>query len=871
MHHNTRITPKAIQTAIVVILASSILLPSCNGSIRGQNGVGDTGQTILTFADFSSLQNQYTALIEEFQAQHPSINVQFVPIDSEAGRSALDHQRIASLADVVVLPTNPLKADVPFYLDPRPYQESDATFNMNTFWPELMRGCQVEGRPFGLPIATQISLIYYDAAAFDEGGLPYPVPGWSWQDFENDARLLTGSGGEKATRYGFVDRGQPLLLLGPEVDAVLAEMGTSYDAGRLSQALDWYVSLARDGIIPNNSQEERAPEVETFIADRQAAMWVDNFASLSHWRQILGNGVGVTPFPDSTIRGVTQTTRARAKCAAISAGTVYPQAAWEWMQFLSTRAIFTGEPGSIPARRDVAEVSSQWKALDAQTQDVIRYSLDHAWYGTISTEPFISIGKAMDQAIVNSVPLSETLASIPVGETTPPLSPEITPLAVSTPQPTTAPLGTSDNTMVVRYFANPLYQTNLETLKPLAEAFVKDHPGFSVQLADAQSTFGNQGYGFDQIAQRFDCFAESAWGARVETNQLWSLGSLLLADPEGRSLLTDFPADLAAISQVSGELYALPVASQPTVLYYNKTLFSKMGLQPPAREWTLDDFWALVTSVAAEDTYGFVPLDGRGFIDFLLGAQGIQLYDLSVAPPEVNFDNPKVLNVVSTLADMYKRGVIPPIEDNPLDYTRGNYDQRFQYVQKGRAAMWMNLAGMDYGFYTTPEGPDFEVGVAPLPRINEPLMATNEVIGLYISRQVKDPSACWQWIKYLSAQPGAFQGIPARNSVLESPQLAEIIGPELAATYRSVMEQPRQEPDISSTELYPSYPLYVWWPGALASVFTGVPADQALLIMQQKAQTNLDCITIVKDPTQEDAWVACAQEADSNFRLPRDR
>ena len=40
--------------------------------------------------------------------------------------------------------------------------------------------------------------------------------------------------------------------------------------------------------------------------------------------------------------------------------------------------------------------------------------------------------------------------------------------------------------------------------------------------------------------------------------------------------------------------------------------------------------------------------------------------------------------------------------------------------------------------------------------------------GYYISAQAKEPQACWQWITFLSQEPGAVQGLPARRSLAES-------------------------------------------------------------------------------------------------------
>jgi ABC-type glycerol-3-phosphate transport system substrate-binding protein len=315
-------------------------------------------------------------------------------------------------------------------------------------------------------------------------------------------------------------------------------------------------------------------------------------------------------------------------------------------------------------------------------------------------------------------------------------------------------------------------------------------------------------------------------------------------------------------------LYALPVADRPTVLYYNKNLFSEQGVPIPPLKWDWDDFWQTALAVTSERNFGFVPLDGREFVNFLLTSEGIVLYDLSLEMPVINFNHPKVINTISLLAKMNKDDIIPVINEN-IDWRRGNASKRYAAVESGSAAMWLNKAGLDLGGYFSTETLDFEVGVAPLPQSDYPLLSNEGGVSLFISNQSNNPTACWKWVKYLSDRPEAFIGIPLLRSVLESEQYEQIVGKKLAAVYRAAREQPRQEVVLEFPEWYPSYPLYLWWPETLTSVFDGVSVSLALTELQGKAETYLNCVKANSDPDNEDVWRSCVKQADPDYELPR--
>ena len=82
------------------------------------------------------------------------------------------------------------------------------------------------------------------------------------------------------------------------------------------------------------------------------------------------------------------------------------------------------------------------------------------------------------------------------------------------------------------------------------------------------------------------------WGggilqAYVDAGQVADLTTDIAADP---ALKSRFLPSIAAVGQVDGKTYALPNnAMQPVVLFYNKSVFAKAGVQPPT---TMDEVMA---------------------------------------------------------------------------------------------------------------------------------------------------------------------------------------------------------------------------------------------------------------------------------------
>jgi multiple sugar transport system substrate-binding protein len=854
-------TTKKITNIIPIILFISLLITACNPQ---SGAMEDSPRTTITIAAAGFFQKQYETLIEEFESQTPSIHVQFVPLEEATPGETLEHTLAASLADVVMI-SPPQGQDIYYYLDIEPILETDQLFDASAFWPGSLDGCRAEGRLIGIPLSIQTLLVMFNGAVFDEIGLEHPTPGWSWEDFQEAAQALTKRSGGEVTRYGFVDYNHPTALLAPLIDAVNRQNGNEYDPVKLTNALDWYVSLAQNGHIPSDYSAEEAGEVRNYISTGQAAMWVDALSSLEERRNELGESIAVAPFPQGGINGNQQTTQAWASCGLVSAGTAHSLEALTWLQFLSTQGVPGINSLAIPANRAAAEESGYWNSLDVNTAAAARYALEHGWYGAASNLPFEQIGQALNDAKTGEINLADALALIRMDQIAAiPPTQQSTPFAVATPKPPVISVPLSDDTIVVDYYGDSSDLADKETIEALAQAFMLEHPDIIIRIEDFRSS-GLPYINFDLMAENYGCFIYQSGLADYYVSQLYNLQPLIDAGDEGRDLLNDLPESEILRNQLNGDLYALPVADRPTVLYYNKDIFIEKGVPFPALDWTWADFWQAAIAVASEDVYGFVPINGREFINILLAAEGIELYDFTTDSPVINFNDPKFHAIVSNLVEMGNNGVIPTIDEH-IDWNKGNTQFRFNAVQSGNAAMWLNMAGIEYGGYFPPETPIFEVGVVPVPSFGYPLMPMNNGTAFYISRQAENPTACWEWINFLSDKPEAIAGIPLRQSILESERYEQIVGVELATVYRAVMEHPRQEilPDYS--EKYPSYPLYLWWPDTLASVFEGVPVTQALTELQGKSESYLNCVESNSDPLNEAVWKGCAKLVDPDFQ-----
>jgi ABC-type glycerol-3-phosphate transport system substrate-binding protein len=175
---------RTIQVIIIAIILGSLLLSACNP--QPDESENNTRNTI-SFAAIDGQRIAYETLIVEFEVQNPDIEVQFVALEVDPS----DMSGLASQADTIALPVLLVGSDAYNYLDIQPLAEMDTNFDQGEYLAGIMEGCQVEDRQIGLPYVASQQVIYYNPAIFDEAGVAYPHPDWSWEEFRLNVINLT--------------------------------------------------------------------------------------------------------------------------------------------------------------------------------------------------------------------------------------------------------------------------------------------------------------------------------------------------------------------------------------------------------------------------------------------------------------------------------------------------------------------------------------------------------------------------------------------------------------------------------------------------------------------------------------------------------
>lgn len=117
--------------------------------------------------------------------------------------------------------------------------------------------------------------------------------------------------------------------------------------------------------------------------------------------------------------------------------------------------------------------------------------------------------------------------------------------------------------------------------------------------------------------------------------------------------------------EYDGRLYALPFTAEASVLYYNKTLFSRAGLDPEKPPTTYEEMLDAATRVRAlgGDVYGFTfagQCGGCNIFEFgpHIWASGGDV--LSADGTTVLFDSSEVTDALTLWQSMWKADAIPP-------------------------------------------------------------------------------------------------------------------------------------------------------------------------------------------------------------------
>jgi len=180
-----------------------------------------------------------------------------------------------------------------------------------------------KGKLYGAPKDFDTIGVYYNKDLFDAAGLPYPKAGWTWADFQNDAKKLTDSAkgiwGTAAAPYGQMTFYNTIFQAGGHVISANGK-SSGYDSPEALKGVEFWSDLIKDGSSPSLQQITDTWPGDTFSSGKMGMFWDGSWAASTYAKADgLKGHVGVAPLPAgpesdvSVIHGLANVASAKSK------------------------------------------------------------------------------------------------------------------------------------------------------------------------------------------------------------------------------------------------------------------------------------------------------------------------------------------------------------------------------------------------------------------------------------------------------------------------------------------------------------------------------------------------------------------------------
>ncbi|MEO6629489.1 MAG: ABC transporter substrate-binding protein [Aquihabitans sp.] len=394
----------------------------------------------------------------------------------------------------------------------------------------------------------------------------------------------------------------------------------------------------------------------------------------------------------------------------------------------------------------------------------------------------------------------------------------------------------------------------------------------------------NQGRSYQEVLRKYEGASatpkdlpqvlyveDTALGTMVDKGQVLPAQACMEAD--GYDSTQILPAARAAFS-VDGTLYPGYMNVSTPILYYNKAIFAKAGLDPNKPPQTLDEVRAAAEVIKAKGL-ATKPLSfkvDRWFFETWLSGIGQDSVNnnngRTKAPTKATFDTPDAVKLLTTLKTMKTDGLL-----NPFAATEGSIDQYLALLpDKGQApqsAMLIEtstasttIASVVSGQLTAAEaGVDFDDSVidkaalvpggAAYPGIDAPgkVFASGGAFYILNTSSPAQQAASWKFLRFMlqpeNSQTWHLKGgyLPVVKSVLDEPAVKTFWETTLAGVIikPSVDQLKAADPDQSGPLIGPYVPFASAVQGAMETVLLsgGDPATE-LKSAQAKVNKVLD-------------------------------
>lgn len=405
MSQDRKITARLSRRGMVatgLAAAASAVVP-----VRARAAVGPDGGGIGTAAAPVSIRMAandsfaklwQTVLIPEFNKKFPHIKVTIdgLPYSEHLTKTLLDLTGASPAYDIILNddPWTPQIAQTGALLDLRKdcAAWTDADFDWNDFYPAPLAASEWKGVQYGVPLRSNMLLMFYNRTHYKKAGLPEPTPKLTWAEFMAQAPKLVqdvkGDGKINAWAIGTYfarDQLTPTIwqaILNSNGGKLLDKDGKPiFNTPAGVASLQTHVDLLK--YAPPGAKAHTFNEELTAFRQGQLAtmfMWgsvfrgtaVDPASTTLKTEEV---GIQVMPVGSAsagTHRGIWS--------GEISKKSQFPRAAWTLLQWMSSKEgerFASANVGSFPARRST-----------------LKSTPEHAWLAPV----FATLAQAYDVA-----------------------------------------------------------------------------------------------------------------------------------------------------------------------------------------------------------------------------------------------------------------------------------------------------------------------------------------------------------------------------------------------------------------------------------------------------------------------------------------
>jgi multiple sugar transport system substrate-binding protein len=191
------------RSLLLVAASLLVLVAGCGGS--GSDSSNGGRVNIVLWHGYVDVEGHALAdAAKRFNATHSKIHVTVQNYGNAdyALQKVLTAIRGGSYPDIVYLYGSwaANMARTPRAVDLAPLIKADPSINWNDFWPAERQAVTVGPKIVGVPALVDNLALVYNKKLFDQAGMSYPTPDWTWDDFRAAAKRLTD---QSAKQFGW--------------------------------------------------------------------------------------------------------------------------------------------------------------------------------------------------------------------------------------------------------------------------------------------------------------------------------------------------------------------------------------------------------------------------------------------------------------------------------------------------------------------------------------------------------------------------------------------------------------------------------------------------------------------------------------------